>query len=83
MEGLAYHPIAIWWRDFIGHGIWADLASSIPMVIIIILGLIILPRVVKVAFKLVTIVFMLAAIVIVIKIFNPFGVADVILGFLN
>ena len=83
MEGLAYHPIAIWWRDLIGQGIWAELASSVPTVIILILGFLILPKIVKTVFKLIAIVFMAIVIVIAIAVFNPFGVADIILGFLN
>jgi len=83
MQGLAYHPIAVWWRDFIGQGIWADLASSIPMIVVLIIGLLLLPKIVKTAFKLVAIVFMLVAIVVAIAVFNPFGAADVVLGFLN
>ena len=83
MEGLRYHPVAIWWRDLIGHGVWTDLLSLLPVLIVIGIGLAILPKVVGTIFKLVVIISMLLVVAGVIIIFNPFGAADIVLGFLN
>jgi len=82
MEGLAYHPITRWWSNFVGQGIWAELFSSIPIVVFLVIGLLILPKLTKFIFKMILIAVMVVAIIVAVVIFNPFGIADTVLGFL-
>jgi len=82
MEGLAYHPIAAWWRDLVGQGIWTELFSSVPVVVFLIIGLLILPKLTKFIFKIILIAAMILAILVAAVIFNPFGIADAVLGLL-
>ena len=78
METLQSHPVAIWWNNFISQDIWLDLGKSIPIFIMIAIGVLIFTKVVKTILKIILIVIMLIALIILIGIFNPFGIVDMI-----
>ena len=82
MDGLAYHPIAQWWNNFVGQGVWTELFSSIPIVVLLVIGMLLLQKLTKFISKMILIAVMIAGIIVLVVIFNPFGITDMVLSFL-
>ena len=82
MDGLAYHPMAVWWNNFIGQSVWGELFSLIPVAVLLFISFLLLPKLTKFVFKVFLIALTGVAIIVAVVLFNPFGVGDTVLGFL-